>query len=161
MKLLYLSFMLASLVAFAQSKASKRSNVQELSLVSSMSLAKAAQAAAQKHKRSVTFAVVGKQGETILLHRGDGVGPHNTEAARRKAFTSLSTGTSTLELLRKSRENPDMANLASLPELLLLSGGYPLRREGVIVGAVGVAGGGSPEIDHAIAEKAAESLETK
>jgi uncharacterized protein GlcG (DUF336 family) len=71
------------------------------------------------------------------------VGPHNTEAARRKAYTALSTKTATLLLGRTARATPDTQNLNTLPELLLLGGGVPLWHHG----GVGVAGGGSPEND--------------
>ncbi|WP_240047097.1 heme-binding protein [Hymenobacter nivis] len=35
------------------------------------------------------------------------MGPHNTEAARRKAYTALSTKPATLLLGRSARANPD------------------------------------------------------
>jgi uncharacterized protein GlcG (DUF336 family) len=70
------------------------------------------------------------------------VGPHNTEAARRKVYTALSTKTATLLLGRTARATPDTQNLNPLPELLL-GGGVPLWHHG----GVGVASGGSPEND--------------
>src|SRR5690606_26180874 len=94
-------------------------------------------------------------GTVVLLLRGDGVGPHNTEAARRKAYTALSTKTATLSLLRISAANPDTHNLNTLPELLLLSGGAPLWYRGNVIGGIGVAGGGSAENDDIIARAAA------
>lgn len=48
------------------------------------------------------------------------------------------------------RSNPDTENLANLPELLLLGGGIPLYHNGKVIGAVGIAGGGSPENDDLI-----------
>ncbi|GAA4311462.1 heme-binding protein [Nibribacter koreensis] len=123
------------------------------------------EAALQMHRRvmakatslqkEITFAVVDASGQTILLIKGDGVGPHNTEAARRKAFTALSTKTSTLTLGRNARANPDTQNLAHLPELLLLGGGVPVWYQGKVIGAVGVAGGGGPEQDDLLAKAAA------
>lgn len=124
---------------------------QELNLEGAKEVASRVQKAAKKLNKSVTIAVVGSQGETILIYKGDGVGPHNTEAARRKAYTSLSTKTATLILARNARSNPDTANLAELPELLLLGGGRPLWKAGVVIGAVGVAGGGGPENDDSLA----------
>ena len=110
--------------------------------------------AATLHKQ-VTVALVDASGQTVLLTRGDGVGPHNTEAARRKAYTALSTKTATLLLGRNARANPDAQNLNTLPELLLLGGGVPLRYQGQVIGAVGVAGGGSPENDDLLGHAAA------
>lgn len=56
------------------------------------------------------------------------------------------------------KTNPDTLNLAELPELLLLSGGYPLWKNGVVIGAIGIAGGGSPENDDLIASEAGVPL---
>ena len=106
-------------------------------------------------QKNITFAVVDASGQTILLVKGDGVGPHNTEAARRKAYTALSTKTSSLVLGRNAKANPDSQNLAHLPELLLLGGGVPLWHQGQVIGAVGVAGGGGPAQDDLLAKAAA------
>lgn len=102
--------------------------------------------------KKVSIAILDNAGNIILLSKGDGVGPHNTEAARRKAYTALSTKTSTLDLLRNADRSKDAKNLNTLPELLLLSGGTPIFYKGFVIGSIGVAGGGSPENDEAIAK---------
>lgn len=104
--------------------------------------------------KKIAVAILDKSGTIIILVRGDGVGPHNLEAARRKAYTALSTKTTTLTLLRNSNRNDDIKNLNTLPELLLLSGGVPLYYKGDVIGSIGIAGGGSPENDDAIAKSA-------
>lgn len=104
--------------------------------------------------KKVSIAVLDASGNIILITRGDNVGIHNTEAARRKAYTALSTKTPTLELLEKANTNPLIKNLNTLPELLLLSGGSPIWYKGNVVGSIGVAGGGSPENDDVIAKSA-------
>lgn len=106
-------------------------------------------------EKKVTISLLDASGTIILMSRADGVGPHNTEAARRKAYTALSTKTATLSLLRTAAINPDTKNLNTLPELLLLSGGVPIWYNGNIIGSIGVAGGGSPENDDLIARSAA------
>ncbi|MBO6213391.1 heme-binding protein, partial [Algoriella sp.] len=110
---------------------------------------------ANSFNKKVSIAILDASGTTILITRGDKVGPHNTEASRRKAFTALSTKTPTLELLRNADANLDTKNLNSLPELLLLSGGVPIWYKGNIIGSIGVSGGGSPENDDLIAKSAA------
>lgn len=105
--------------------------------------------------KKVSISLLDASGTIILITRADGVGPHNTEAARRKAYTALSTKTATLALLRNAEKNPDTKNLNTLPELLLLSGGAPIWYKGNIIGSIGVAGGGSPENDDLIAKSAA------
>ncbi|MBT2557873.1 heme-binding protein [Hymenobacter sp. ISL-91] len=125
-----------------------------LTLATALELAARARAKAATLNHQVSVAVVDASGQTILLAQGDGVGPHNTEASRRKAFTALSTKTSTLVLGRKARANPDTQNLANLPELLLLGGGVPLRYQGQVIGAIGVSGGGGAENDDLIGHAA-------
>lgn len=154
MKLLMLTLCLMPSLVLAEGKNNYSTQTYQLTLDGAKEVANKVQEAAKKLNKTVSIAVVGTQGETIIIYKGDGVGPHNTEAARRKAYTSLSTKTATLLLSRNASANPDTNNLATLPELLLLSGGYPLWKEGAVIGAIGIAGGGSPENDDLIASKA-------
>ena len=127
----------------------------QLTLQAALEMSARAQAKAATLGKQVSVAVVDASGQTIVLLRGDGVGPHNTEAARRKAYTALSTKTATLALSRNARTNPDTQNLNTLPELLLLSGGVPLLHNRQVIGGIGVAGGGSPDNDDLIGKAAA------
>jgi uncharacterized protein GlcG (DUF336 family) len=126
----------------------------QLTLDTAVALVNQARARASDLGKSVTISILDAAGQVILISRQESVGPHNTEASRRKAYTSVSTQTPTLALSRNARSNPDTENLANLPELLLLGGGCPLWFEGKLVGAIGVAGGGSPENDDLIAKSA-------
>ena len=127
----------------------------QLTLRAALAMAAQVRAQAATLGKQVSVAVVDANGQLVLLTRGDGVGPHNTEAARRKAYTALSTKTATLLLGRNARANPDAQNLNTLPELLLLGGGVPLWHGGQVVGGVGVAGGGSAENDDLLGHAAA------
>lgn len=129
-------------------------SVDNLTLDAALELTNRVTVYAATLDKKVTIAILDASGTTILIARGDGIGPHNTEAARRKAYTSLSTKTATLALLRMAANNPDSSNLNSLPELLLLSGGAPIYYKGNIIGSIGVAGGGSAENDDLIAKSA-------
>ncbi|WP_227461591.1 heme-binding protein [Cupriavidus pauculus] len=129
-----------------------------LDLEASERAAQLARSACGRLGRSVAVAVVDASGQTLLASRSPDVGPHNLEAARRKAYTALSTKQSTLALGRLARSRPDTAALEYLPELLLLGGGVPVRHDDRVIGAVGVAGGGGPENDDACAQEAASSL---
>ena len=99
---------------------------QQITLKAAVQLTDLARNKASLLGKNVAVAIVDGSGQTILISRGDGVGVHNMEAARRKAFTAASTKTATLILSRNARSNPDTENLANLPELLLLGGGIPL-----------------------------------
>jgi len=126
-----------------------------LTLAQSEQLASAARQACKAFEREIAVAIVDASGQTLLLARSPAVGPHNLEAARRKAYTALSTRQPTLALGRQARSQPDTAALQYLPELLLLGGGAPLKRGEAVMGAIGVAGGGGPENDDACAQAAA------
>lgn len=123
----------------------------ELTLAAANRLATGAVEACRRQERDIVVAVLDRGGNLVALQRADGVGPHNTEASRRKAYTALSTRTATLVLARKAQAEPDARNLSTLPELLLLGGGLPLTAKGQPAGAIGVAGGGGAVNDHACA----------
>lgn len=168
MKILLLVLLLSSAVCFGQQNPKKSLNQtsidtyiktsDNLTLKAAFELAARSTQFASSLDKKVSIAILDASGTIILLIKSDNIGPHNTEAARRKAYTALSTKTSTLELLRNAESSVDTKNLNSLPELLLLSGGVPLWYEGSIIGSIGVAGGGSPENDDLIA-KAANIIE--
>lgn len=131
---------------------------EQITLQTAFQLTNLARTKASGLGKEISVAVLDAGGQTIVLSRGDRVGIHNTEAARRKAFTAASTKTATLILAKNARSNPDTENLASLPELLLLGGGVPLYHNGKVIGAIGIAGGGSPETDDLIGRSASIPL---
>lgn len=151
MKTIVLFLVLTATTCYGQQNAEKKLLITNLSpyvkssdnltLEAAFELANRATQAASVLDRKISIAVLDASGTIILLTRGDDVGPHNTEAARRKAYTALSTKTATLLLLRKAEANPDTKNLNTLPELLLLSGGAPIFYKGEVIGSIGVAGG--------------------
>ncbi|ART79104.1 GlcG/HbpS family heme-binding protein [Oceanisphaera avium] len=112
------------------------------------------------HKQGLTgvAAVVDRGGNLVALQRDDNVGPHNTLAAQRKAFTALSTKTTSRELSERARSNKDSQNLNTLDELLLLGGGVPLKINNQVIGAIGVAGAGGAETDEGCALEAISQL---
>ena len=79
-----------------------------------------ANAIAKEANKKIAVAFLDSSGKPILVTIADGVGPHNLEAARRKAFTALSTKTPTLILARNASAIPDTQNMNTLPEIMLL-----------------------------------------
>lgn len=127
---------------------------RNVSLAMANRLINATIAACAAENRNAVVAVVDRAGQLIAVQRGDAVGPHNTIASQRKAFTALSSKTATLKFARAAETNPDSRNLASFPELLLLGGGVPLKSGGEVIGAIGVSGSGGAESDQRCAEVA-------
>ncbi len=129
-----------------------------LNQAGAMKLAEKATLEASKLNKNISIAVLNASGVTLLLLKGDQVGPHNTEASRRKAYTSVSTKTASFDLMNAAASSKDAQNLNTLPELLLLGGGVPIFKDGELIGSLGISGGGGSQNDHNIAIKTVESL---
>ena len=133
-------------------------NNQQLTLKAANLLAESARAYAKTLNKEVAIAVVDAGGNILLINRDNNTGPHNAEAARLKAYTSMSTKTATLLLGRNAKSNPDTQNLATVSGLLLLGGGVPIYKGDKVIGAIGIAGGGGSENDDSIAKYAVLQL---
>nr|WP_077045122.1 heme-binding protein [Pseudomonas sp. KK4] len=142
---------LAMSSAFAVAAPAQVAQRKDVTLAMANDLLDAALMACHADGRTAVAAVVDRAGNLVALQRDDNVGPHNTLAAQRKAYTALSTKTSTLLLAQRARANPDAENLNTLDELLLLGGGVPLQFEDEVIGAIGVAGAGGAANDEGCA----------
>lgn len=129
-----------------------------MSLALANQLINASLKACHAENRSAVVAVVDRGGNLIAVQRDDQVGPHNTEAAQRKAFTALSTKTPTRLLAEKARTTPDSNNLATLDSLLLIGGGVPVFSGKDIIGAIGVGGAGGAAQDESCALQAIQQV---
>lgn len=126
----------------------------DITLEGAQRLLDAAMKACHGEGRTLAAAVVDRAGNLVALQRDDEVGPHNTLAAQRKAYTALSTKTPTGMLAERARATPQTNNLTTVGELLLLGGGVPVTAGTAVIGAIGVAGAGGPAADEACALRA-------
>ena len=91
--------------------------------------------------------VVDASGQTIVSIRGDNVGPHTVENARRKAYTAMSFRISTTEFAKRfADDNPVVRQQATLPNVIAISGGLPVKLGTEIIGGIGASG--SPGVNH-------------
>ena len=148
-------FLMISFMTFLSS-AQDATLSYDLNQAGALQLADNAKLEAEKINKNISVAVLNRNGVTLLLLKGDDVGPHNTEASRRKAYTSVSTKTASFDLMNAAASSKDAQNLNTLPELLLLGGGVPIYKEDQLIGSLGVSGGGGSENDHKIAVRAVE-----
>jgi uncharacterized protein GlcG (DUF336 family) len=90
----------------------------------------------------VAVAVSDADGELVVLLRGDGGGVHLLDAARRKAFTSASSGarTSAWEKAIDERSGVPDPHIVDVKDVLAVGGGVPIFFGKEVVGAVGVSG---------------------
>jgi uncharacterized protein GlcG (DUF336 family) len=144
--------------AFAVAAPDQVAQRRDVSLAMANDLLTAALTACHADGRTAVAAIVDRGGNLVAVQRDDNVGPHNTSAAQRKAFTALSTKTSTRLLAERARATPDAENLNTLDELLLLGGGVPLTFDGQVIGAIGVAGAGGAANDERCALAAIDTV---
>ena len=89
----------------------------------------------------VSAVVVDRDGETVALLRGDGAGPHTVENARRKAYTANSFKTDTASYAKRFADNdPLVRQQVTLPSVIAIGGGLPIKVGDDIVGGAGVSG---------------------
>jgi len=127
-------------------------------------LAVAARLLAAAHQRAavlgarVSAAVVDQGGHLIAFGRMDGAEIAGPVLAVDKAFTAVSQSTSTVELATLAAPGGPLFGLHANGggRYVIFPGGIPLRRDGVIVGGVGVSGG-TIEEDEACARAAEEA----
>lgn len=116
--------------------------------------------ACAKDKYSVSAAVVGRDGILRALLRADQAAIHTPEAARRKAYTSASSRTATSAMV-KNIQNPGATQLVSIDDFLVLAGGVPIKVGNETIGAVGVGGAPSGDLDEACALAALRQVADK
>jgi uncharacterized protein GlcG (DUF336 family) len=93
----------------------------------------------------VSVVVVDRDGQTMVLLRGDGAGPHTVENARRKAYTALTFKTTSEEFAKLMETNPVRRQQATLPSVIGIPGGVPVKVGNDTIAGVGLSG--SPGVD--------------
>jgi uncharacterized protein GlcG (DUF336 family) len=149
-------FLLTSAHAFAASPAPLNQSNMSLNLANA--LVEAAMSACHAQGRSAVAAVIDRGGHLLSLQRDDSVGPHNTDAAIKKAFTALSTKTPSRIFAENARKNPESSNLNTIDSLLLIGGGVPVKVGSEVIGAIGVGGAGGSVIDEGCALEAIDKV---
>lgn len=114
-----------------------------LSLEGARQLADAALAEARKRNGTVAAAVVDPSGGLILFQCMDGTQPASQDIAVMKARTAARMRRPTKAL--EDSAGSGRAGFLSLPGMLLLEGGVPVRVDGELVGALGISGMTSAE----------------
>jgi glc operon protein GlcG len=115
-------------------------------------------AEAARHKCGATIAVVDDAGNLHYLERMDGVGPLSCEVAQGKARTAALMRQPT-----KAAEErlPGRLGYLNVPGFMALQGGVPVMHQGQCVGAIGISGGTSPQVDEQIAAAGVATISEK
>jgi uncharacterized protein GlcG (DUF336 family) len=109
-------------------------------------LAESVIAACSAKGYSVSVVVVDRDGETVVAMRGDEAAPHTMENARRKAYTAMTFKQTTAEYAKKLNDgNPVVRQQVTLPNVIAIPGGVPIKVGDAVIGGVGASG--SPGFD--------------
>src|SRR3984893_1886207 len=129
-------------------------NIMALDQDGAQTILQAAKESAQQRNAPSAIAVVDPAGDLLAFQRMDGVRPASAELAIEKAGTAARLQRSTAEIEDSINQGRTAFVTASIPAL---RGGMPIRINGAVVGAVGIAGL-NKEIDAETATTAAGAL---
>lgn len=119
---------------------------KDLSLDVAKTIADGAIGECRRRGYATTVVIVDRAGETMLMMRDDNTGPHTVENARRKAYTALTFKVTSKEYAgRFEAGNPVTKQQATLPGIIAIPGGVPIKVGSETIGAVGMSG--SPGVD--------------
>jgi uncharacterized protein GlcG (DUF336 family) len=85
--------------------------------------------------------VVDRAGDTLVAMRGDNASPHTMENARRKAYTARSFRQPTAEYAKRYADrDPVVMQQVTLPNVIAIPGGVPIKVGDEVIGGVGLSG---------------------
>ncbi len=119
-----------------------------ISLDAAQKLASTAIEACRKGGYNVTVVVLDASGRTRVQLHDDKAGPHTIENANRKAYTSLTFRSNTIDFAKRQEGRP----APMLNNVTLGQGGVVIKAGNDIVGSVGVSGAPGGDKDQACAE---------
>ncbi|MFH8802831.1 heme-binding protein [Streptomyces sp. NPDC017936] len=133
--------------------------VAPLTIDEAETLITAARRAAEAAGATVSVTVLDAGGHLLAFRRDDRAVLISGETSTRKAYTALQLNTPTADLVDAVQPGAPFHTLPTALDrpLLFIAGGVPVRRDGRLIGAIGV-GGGAPEQDHGFATAALETL---
>ena len=119
---------------------------KDLSLAMATAIAQGAIDKCTSQGYAVSVVVVDRDGETMVVLRGDNSGPHTMENARRKAYTARAFRVPTSIYADRYLDNdPVVHQQVTLPGVIAIPGGLPIKVGDDVIGGVGMSG--SPGVD--------------
>ncbi len=120
--------------------------------------AEAAQAKAKEFGQTISVAVVDESGNLVYFCRGDTCSFITFETAKGKAVMAAGFRRPTDDYLEQARENAAFwGGVGARLGMIIGPGGYPITREGVLIGGIGC-GGALGEEDRLCAEAGAKAV---
>ena len=121
----------------------------------------AAEAKAHEIGQPMNIAVVDTGGNLVSHVRMDGAWIGSIDISINKAFTARAFDLATAQLATNSQPGQQFFGIhaSNHGRIMIFAGGVPLRRNGLVIGAVGVSGGSGSQ-DEAVANAGAAAFET-
>jgi uncharacterized protein GlcG (DUF336 family) len=132
----------------------------KLTLEEAQSMIMNAKRKAEQMNVRVSIFVVDGSGVPVAFVRMDGTAIHTVDVARAKAYTAIAYGVNTWDLVNEMKNNPLDANAlmqAGRGSVVFIGGGVLAKKNGEIVGAIGVSGAEADQ-DHACGIEAVSKL---
>ena len=119
----------------------------------------AAEAKALEIGQPMNIAVVDTGGNLVCHVRMDGAWIGSIDISINKAFTARAFDIETAQLAKNSQPGQQFFGIhaSNHGRVMIFAGGIPLKKDGKVVGAIGVSGG-SGDQDHAVAEAGAAAF---
>src|SRR5437016_12704746 len=119
----------------------------------------AAEQKSEKIGQPMNIAVVDAGGNLVAHVRMDGAWIGSIDISIKKAFTSRAFDISTKDLAEHSQSGGQFFGIHASNDgkIMIFAGGIPLKRDGKVVGAIGVSGG-SGEQDQSVAAAGATAF---
>lgn len=130
-----------------------------MTLAEAQSVIAAAIRKASEIGQPMNIAVADEGGHLVAFSRMDGAWLGSINIAINKAYTARAFDISTQELAQLAKPGEEFygIHVSNHGRIMIFAGGIPLRREGAVVGAIGVSGGHGAQ-DQAVAEAGAQAF---
>ncbi|QRV16384.1 heme-binding protein [Haloterrigena salifodinae] len=134
--------------------------VESVRLETAKEIIDAAEQRAEEIDNPMVIAVSNSEGNLIAQHRMDGAWLASVDISRNKAYTAAALDMPTHDLADPTRPGESLYGLQNTNQgkMVIFGGGYPLERDGDIVGAIGVSGG-EVEQDMDVAESGVDRFD--
>lgn len=119
----------------------------------------AAEKKAKEIGQPMNIAIADAGGNLIAHVRMDGAWMGSVDISIKKAWTSRAFDIATKDLAEHSQSGRQFfgINASNDGKVMIFAGGIPLKKDGKVVGAIGVSGGSGAQ-DHAVAEAGAAAF---
>lgn len=134
--------------------------VNSISLDRATQVIEAAEQRAEEVGVAQVVAVVNEEGNLVAQHRMDDAWLASVNISRNKAYTAAALEQPTDDLAEPSQPGGSLYGLQTTDDnrIVVFGGGFPLERDGEIIGAIGASGGEVDE-DMAVARAGREKFE--